>query len=326
MAAPGGFGLDRRVDPKQHVGRFRASPCTADNTRRGARPGHPTWLGGYNMTMAQTIGLIAGQGRLPMLTAEGIRASGGVVACVGLAGQYDVLLPGVCNRFASAGVIHLGRWIRLLRRWGVDEAIMVGRVRKARMFEPMRLVRQLPDWRAAKLWYRVLRHDRRNGALLGAVADELSHGGITLIDSTRYITEHLADEGVMTQRPPSGDQLADIEFALPIIRRLGELDVGQSIAVRDREVLAVEAIEGTDAMIVRGGELCRSGKWTLIKVAKPNQDMRFDVPTVGPRTIASLRAAGAACLAVEAGKVILADKPQLIDEANRAGICVVGVI
>ena len=275
--------------------------------------------------MGYQVGLIAGQGRLPVLTAEGIRASGGSVACVGLSGQFDPALPPMCDRFSKAGIIRIGRWIRLLRRWGVHEAIMVGGVSKARMFQPLRVVRQLPDWRAAKLWYRVLRHDRRNDALLGAVADELASAGITLIDSTRYVTEHLADEGAMTRRKPSVSQAADIEFALPLARRLGDLDIGQSIVVRDREIIAVEAIEGTDALIVRAGELCPSGKWTLLKVAKPTQDTRFDVPTVGLKTIERLDAAGASCLAVEAGKVILLDKPQLIEAAESAGIAVVGV-
>ena len=275
--------------------------------------------------MQPPLGLIAGQGRLPVVTALGMRAAGRRVACVGLKDQFDADLPGYCDSFGRAGIIRIGRWIRLLRKQGVCEAVMVGRVRKARMYEPLRIVRQMPDWRAAKLWYRVLRHDRRNDALLGAVAEELQRAGITLIDSTRYIPDHLAQEGVLTRRAPSAAQLADIDFALPIIRRLGELDIGQSIAVRDREIIAVEAIEGTDAMIRRAGELCRSGKWTLLKVAKLHQDPRFDVPTVGPTTIETLKAAGAVCLAVEAGKVILLDRPQLLEAADRAGIAVIGV-
>ena len=275
--------------------------------------------------MDRPIGLIAGQGRLPILTARGIRDAGRRVACVGLAGQFDGELPALCDDFKTAGLIRLGQWIRTLRRWGVEQAVMVGRVSKARIYDPLRVVRQLPDWRAAKLWYRVLRHDKRNDALLGAVADELKRGGVTLIDSTLYIPQHLADEGVMTRTQPSAGQRADIAFGLPIARRMGDLDVGQSIAVRDREVIAVEAIEGTDAMIRRAGELCRLGKWTLIKLAKPNQDMRFDVPVVGVQTIENLKANGATCLAVEAGKVILIDKPDVIAAADRAGVAVVGV-
>jgi DUF1009 family protein len=271
------------------------------------------------------LGLIAGQGQLPIITARGMRAAGRVVACVGLRDQFDAELPSLCDRFDQAGIIRLGRWIRLLSRWGVREAIMVGRVRKARMFEPLRLVRQMPDWRAARLWYGVLRHDRRNDALLGAVADELQKAGITLIDSTTFIPEHMATEGVLTRTQPSASQLKDIAFGVPIVLRMGDLDIGQAIAVRECEVLAVEAIEGTDRMIDRAGELSRSGRWMLIKFGKPGQDMRFDVPTVGLQTIERVKAAGGNCIAVEAGVVILIDKPKLLEAADRAGIAIVGV-
>jgi len=135
------------------------------------------------------IGLIAGQGDLPLWVARGIRATGRAVACVGLADQHTPQLPSACDQFGQAGVIQIGRWIRLLNRWGVKEAIMIGRVRKARMYEPFRLFHQLPDWRALRLWYRVLRHDKRNSVLLSRVADELAQGGIILIDSTQYISQ-----------------------------------------------------------------------------------------------------------------------------------------
>jgi DUF1009 family protein len=271
------------------------------------------------------VGLIAGEGSLPLITARGMREAGRRVVCVGLRDQYDAQLPGLCDAFAEAGIIRLGRWIRLLRRWGATEAVMVGRVRKARMYEPMRLVRQMPDWRAAWLWYRVLRHDKRNQTLLTAVADELQRGGVTLIDTTRYIPDHLASAGAMTRREPTAAQQADIDFALPILRGVIALDVGQSLAVKDRDVIAVEAIEGTDAMIQRAGVLCRHGGWTLVKAAGSGKDRRFDVPTIGVGTIAALKSAGAACLAVEAGGVILIDKPAVLDAADRAGITVVGV-
>ena len=268
--------------------------------------------------------MIAGQGQLPVLVAMGLRAQGRRVACVGLSGQYAAELPMLCDCFASAGIIRLGRWIRLLRGWGVREAVMIGRVRKARMFEPMRLFRQLPDWRAARLWYRVLRHDKRNASLLGAVAGELADQGITLLDSTQYIRDQLAQEGVMTRHEPTASQQADIAFGWPIVKRMAELDVGQAIAVKEGEVIAVEAIEGTDAMISRAGQLCPVGGWTLIKTASERQDMRFDVPTVGPHTIDNLYQHGGRCLVVQAGKVILANKPQLLARADRVGLSVVG--
>lgn len=263
---------------------------------------------------------------MPVIEARGMRAAGRRVVCVGLRDQYDPQLPGLCDAFATAGIIQIGRWMRLLSRWGASEAVMVGRVKKVRMYHPLYLVKQIPDLRAARLWFGRLRHDKRNDAILTAVADELAKGGVRLIDSTQYIPDHMATPGPLTPGlEPSAEQRRDIEFALPIIRRLGELDIGQSIAVRDREVVAVEAIEGTDRMIERAGELCRRGGWTLVKVAKPAQDMRFDVPTIGLGTIRKMKAAGGACIAVEAGRVIIVDKPAVLAEAKRAGIAVIGI-
>ena len=259
-----------------------------------------------------------------MLTAEGIRAAGREVACVGLAGHYDPSLPGLCDRFGRSGIIRLGRWIRLLHRFEVAEAVLIGSVSKTRMYDPLRVWRQLPDWRMAKLWYRSVRHDKRSRAIFAAVVDVLSKEGIDLIDTTRYIGQCLAEQGVLTRCRPSAEQLADIAFAWPIVRRLTALDIGQAVAVKEREVIAVEAMEGTDALIRRAGELCLRGRWTLIKTAKVDHDLRFDVPTVGPATIEQMHAAGGRCLAVEAGKVILVDKSQLLALADRHGIAVVG--
>jgi hypothetical protein len=275
--------------------------------------------------MAEPIGLIAGQGLLPVLEARGMRAAGRSVGCVALGGQVHPDLRAECDRFASTGIIRLGRWIRLLRRWGAREAVIVGRVNKARIYEPLRLLRQIPDLRAARVWFRALRHDKRSHALLGAVADELHLAGIELIDSTRFIAEHVASRGILTSADPTDDQNAAIEYALPIVRRLAELDIGQSIAVTSRQVVAVEAIEGTDAMIDRAGDVCTSGSWVLVKVAKAAHDMRFDVPSVGPDTIARMKAGRAACLAIEAGRTIILDKQQTLADADRAGISVVGI-
>ena len=275
--------------------------------------------------MDRPTGLIAGGGRLPILTADGIRAAGGRVACVGLAGECDPALRGHCDRFARAGIARLGRWIRLLKGWGVREAVMVGGVRKAQMYDPLAVLRRVPDLRAARLWFATARGDRRNDALLGAVAEALAQEGVTLIDSTRYVREHLAEAGVLTARAPSAQQRRDADFGYRLARRMGELDVGQSVAVRDGETIAVEAIEGTAAMIERAGRLCPRGGWTLVKAAKPAQDRRFDVPTVGEETIDQLKAAGAGCLAVEAGEAIVLQKPRVIERADAAGIAVLGV-
>jgi len=272
----------------------------------------------------EPIGLIAGAGRLPVLVAEGVGASGRTVACVGLHDHFDHQLVELCSQLKTAGFAQLGRWIRLLRMWNVSEAIMVGRVRKTRMYEPFRLFRQLPDWRAARVWYRTARHDKRTNALLSAVADELQRCGITLLDVTRYISQHVAEPGVMTCTQPTSAHETDIAFGLPVVQRLGATDIGQALAVHAPQIIAIEAIEGTDAMIHRAGKLGRGG-WTLMKTARPNQDMRFDVPTVGLNTIENLKSSGATCLAVEAGKVILLDKPHLLETADRAGVVVVGV-
>lgn len=277
------------------------------------------------MATAGTMGIIAGGGTLPILVARGVRSAGLRVVCVGLKDQYSDELPDHCDAFGRAGILQFGRWTKLLRRFGAEQAIMVGRVRKARMYQPLSFVNQLPDLRALWLWYRVLRHDRRTRIILAAVADELQQSGVTLIDSTRYIPEHLADEGVMTKTQPSSRHQADTTFGLPLITQLADLDIGQSMTVKDCEVIAAEAMEGTDRMLERTGELCKPGNWTLIKISSPRHDMRFDVPTIGPTTIENVLANRGGCIVVEAGRVILLDKPDLIAQADKAGIPIVGV-
>ena len=160
--------------------------------------------------MSETIGLIAGEGRLPVLVAQGMRAAGLQVACVAFRGHADPQLRAFCDRWADVSLYRPGGWIRRLRRWDAREAVMVGRVAKTRMHDPLRLIRDLPDWRALRLWYRQLRHDRRDAAVLAAVADELARCGITLIDSTTHIPEHMAEVGVLGAREPSALQRQDI--------------------------------------------------------------------------------------------------------------------
>lgn len=275
--------------------------------------------------MTSPIGLIAGQGLLPLLVARGMRAAGRRVACVGLRDQFDPALPGVCDDFADAGIIQLGRWIRTLRRFGVSQAVMVGRVEKSRMHDPLKLFRQLPDWRAVNLWYRRLRHDRRNAVVLAALADELAANGITLIDSTTFIPDHLATDGTLGATRPTAAQLADIDFGWPLLTTIVEIHVGQSIAVRDRDVIAVEAVEGTDRMIDRAGELCRARGWTLLKSSARDHDRRADVPTIGVATVERVAAAGGRCIALGARRVILIDRPAVIAAADRLQVALVGV-
>ncbi|MFM7052058.1 MAG: LpxI family protein [Planctomycetota bacterium] len=271
------------------------------------------------------VGLIAGQGALPILVAQGIRAAGRRVACIGLADQFAPELPALCDRFESAGVLRPGRWIRLARRFGIREAVMVGRVSKGRMHDPLRILRQIPDLRAINLWYRKLRHDRRSATLLTTLADDLAKEGLVLIDSTTYIPEHMAALGPMTRREPTEMQRSDIEFAWPILTQVGALDIGQAMAVREKDVIAVEAVEGTDRMIDRAGELCRRKGWTLVKTARPGHDMRADVPTIGVSTVERMHAAGGGCIAVGAGRVILVDRPAVLAAADRLGIAIIGV-
>ena len=278
-----------------------------------------------NRADAAPIGLIAGQGQLPVIVARGIRASGRRVSCIGLRDQFVPELPALCDDFEEAGVVQLGRWLRLSRRFGVTEAVMVGRVAKARMHDPFRLFRQLPDWRAVNLWYRKLRHDRRSATLLTVLADDLAKEGRVLIDSTTYIPDHMASEGVMTTRQPTDEQRGDIDFGWPLLKQVGSLDIGQAIAVREKDVIAVEAVEGTDRMIARAGELCRRKGWTLLKTARPGHDMRADVPTIGVSTIESMHKAGGGCIAVGVGRVILVDRPAVLAAADRLGVAVVGV-
>jgi DUF1009 family protein len=274
---------------------------------------------------AEPVGLIAGQGSLPLLVAKGIKAAGHPLIVVGLRDQADPALADLADRFVWAGITRLSKWIRTLHRGGASRAVMIGRVAKKRMFAPLRVIRYWPDWRAVRLFFWRVRHDRRNEALLRGLADELASGGIHLIDSTQFCPEALANLGPMTRRTPRPAEQADIEFGCPLARQLAETDIGQSVAVRDREIIAVEAIEGTDRMVSRAGELCPSGGWVLIKLAKGHQDMRFDVPTIGPTTIEKLHAAGSRCVALQAGKVLIAEREQTLALAEKLGIAVVGI-
>ena len=271
------------------------------------------------------IGLIAGQGRLPFLVAAGAKKTGLKVICAALADNAESELAQQVDAFYTVPIARPGSWIKKLRKHGVTRTIMVGRVSKSRLFTPWRILKYLPDWRAFRIYYFRLRNkDKLNNSLLTALADELASANIILEDSTMYCKEHLADTGTMTNKKPDSAIEADINFGWPLVKKLGELDIGQAIAVKEREVIAVEAIEGTAKMIERAGLHCKKGSWTLIKTAKPNQDLRFDVPCVGPDTIESLARNGGKCLVVEAGKTIILDKPQTIALADKLGIIILG--
>ncbi|UCE99071.1 MAG: UDP-2,3-diacylglucosamine diphosphatase LpxI [Planctomycetota bacterium] len=277
------------------------------------------------MSSSGVLGLIAGEGRLPFLVAAGAKRAGLKVVCIGLAGNVEPSLSDEVDVFCTVGVARPGSWIRKLKSHGVTRTVLVGRVAKSRLFTPWRILRYLPDWRAFRIYYwRLRKTEKQNDRILNALADELASGGIVLENSTMYCKEHIAEAGVMTVHQPNSSVKSDIEFGWQIVKKLGELDIGQAIAVKEKEVIAVEAIEGTAEMIERAGQFCRLGGWTLIKASKPSQDMRFDVPCVGPDTIKSLAKNGAECLVVEVGKTIIIDKAETIKLADELGIVILG--
>jgi DUF1009 family protein len=277
------------------------------------------------MEYSGTIGLLAGEGRLPFMVAEGARKAGMKVVCGSLGGHADPALAGEVDVFRELPLARPGRWIAYLKRHGAGRAIMVGKVAKKSIYTPRRILHYVPDWRAFRIWYWRLRgRPKHDQTLLQAIADELSCGGIILEDSTMYCKEHLASSGKMTTTAPSASAMRDIEYGREVVRRLGELHIGQAIAVKEGAIIAVEAMEGTAKMIERAGECCKAGGWTLVKASRPDQDMRFDVPCVGTDTIRSLAANGCKTLAVEAGKTIIIDKPQTIALADKLGVAVYG--
>lgn len=275
--------------------------------------------------ITEVLGLIAGGGRLPFLVASGAKKAGLRVVCVGLLGSVERSLAEEVDVFYKAAIARPGSWIRKLKKHDVCRTIMVGRVAKSRLFTPWRILRYLPDWRAFRIYYWRLRgKDKLDDTLLSALAEELESGGIILENSTMYCKEHMATAGVMTKQHPGQSVEGDIEFGWEIVKKLGELDIGQAIAVKEKEVIAVEAIEGTAEMIKRAGKFCKSKGWTLIKTSKPDQDMRFDVPCVGPDTVKSLADNGGKCLVVEAEKTIIIDKNETIELADKLGITILG--
>lgn len=272
------------------------------------------------------VGLIAGGGRLPIRIAISLREQGYPVHGLGLANQFEPELPALCATFRTVGILRMGSWGRILAKLGVHHAIMVGKVDKAKlMHDPWRLLRHFPDWASIVGWYKHLRHDKRTHAVLNAVADQLKRSGVTLLDSTSPIPDDMATVGTMTKRAPSVPQQADIDFAWPLLAHTLRLDIGQAIAVREHDIIAVEAVEGTDRMIERAGKLCRSKGWTLVKGARVGHDRRSDVPTVGVNTIRTLHACGGTCLALAAGDVIMLDKPDMIALADRLGVAIIGL-
>ncbi len=268
------------------------------------------------------VGLLAGAGRFPIAFAEKARDSGTPVVCIGIHGMADPALAGICNEFHWLRRFSLGFIFRTLRNSGVERWTMAGKFHKHILFKPWMWLRLLPDWHCARFWLNRRRRDNKDDSLLLGLIDEFRAQGLDCVSALDLCPELLVRHGVLTKRSPSAAEAADIAFGWHLAREMGRLDVGQSVMVRKKAVLAIEAIEGTDLAIRRAGELCGHSAFVVVKVAKPGQDMRFDVPTVGPQTIESMIAAGAKTLAIEAGKTILLDEAQTLALADRHGITI----
>jgi DUF1009 family protein len=274
------------------------------------------------------VGLLAAWGRYPILVAEALKREGYRVTCLGVVHHADPVLREMCDDFTWIGLAKLGRAIRYFQRHGVRQATMAGKFHKVLMYQPRVLWRHMPDWKFIKTFYGYFlthKQDRKDDTLLGALVDAFASDGISFRPATDFAPELLVKPGQIAGRRTSSGQQADIQFGWDIAKQMGGLDIGQSICIKDRAVLAVEAIEGTDACILRAGELCRQGGFTIVKVAKPQQDMRFDVPTVGVRTLRTMVEAGASVLAIEGGRTILLDDEEFRQFAEHHKLSVVAM-
>jgi hypothetical protein len=269
------------------------------------------------------LGLIAGNGRFPFLVLDAARGSGHDVTVIALKDEAFPDLAAVAAR-PPAATLHwiaigqLGKCISLLKEAGVTQAVMAGQVKHTKLFADI-----LPDLTALSLITKL--KARNTDAIISAVADVLRDHGITLLDSTAFLAPLLAREGVLTRRSPVADEQADLTFGYGVADAIAGLDIGQTIAVKSAAVVAVEAMEGTDAVIAHAGQLAGRGV-RIVKVAKPKQDMRFDVPVVGVSTIEAMKAAGATLLSVDAGKTLMIDGDAIIKAADAADIAIVGRI
>jgi DUF1009 family protein len=276
------------------------------------------------------LGLIAGNGRFPFLLLDAARAQGLDVVVAAIREETDPEMDqraatdhGVSVYWLSLG--ELSRLIETFQKEGVQKAVMAGQVKHKQIFSSIR-----PDWRLAKLLLNL--RSRNTDMLLGAVAKVLGDEGIELLSSTQFLEPLLAQEGVLTKRAPDQDECKNIEYGLGVASTVAGFDIGQTVVVAAQACVAVEAMEGTDATIERAGRLMESlggdastlaRRLTVVKVAKPNQDMRFDVPVIGVPTVETMIRAGASCLSIEAGRTLLFDRDSLLERASQAGIAIV---
>ncbi len=280
------------------------------------------------MSGKRRVGLLAAWGRFPLLVAEALRRQDYHISCVGVADLADPELQTICNDFRWVGWGSLGGAIKFFRRCEISEATMAGKFHKALLYQPGLWRRHLPDWTFIKTFYRHLitrQRDNKDDTLLGVLTNAFAAQGIVFQPATDFAPELLVKPGQIAGRPPTSAQQTDIEFGWEVAKQMGQLDIGQSVCVKDRAVIAVEAIEGTDACILRAGDFCKKGGFTVVKVAKPQQDMRFDVPTVGVRTLRTMVAAGAKTLAIEGNRTILLDDTEFREYAAYHKLSIVAI-
>ncbi len=263
------------------------------------------------------LGLIAGNGRFPFLVAAGARRAGRRVIAVAILEEAAPDLADAVDEIHWVGLGQLGRCIEALRGAGAREAVMAGQVKHRQIFAGI-----VPDLKLMGVLARLALLN--TDSLIGAVAETLGREGIALLPSTAFVEDQLAAAGTMSRRRPSGDEKHDVEYGRKVARVLAGMDLGQTVVVKNRAAVALEAMEGTDEAIRRAGRLAGPGT-TVVKVAKPRQDMRFDVPVVGPGTIEAMREAGARVLALDAGKTLLLDKADFLARADAAGLAVLGM-
>ena len=260
-------------------------------------------------------GLIAGNGRFPFLVLEGARSQGIEMAVIALKEEASPELEQVAKRLHWVSLGELSKAIELLQREGVKRAVMAGQVKHNKIFSAIR-----PDWKLAELLFSLPR--KNTDSLIGAVAKALEEEGIQLVDSTLFLKPLLPEAGVLTRRAPDQHEEADMEYGLVVARRLAGMDIGQTVVIADRACLAVEAMEGTDETIARAARLANGKPLVVVKVSKPLQDMRFDVPVVGLPTVKGMGEAGATALAIDASRTLLFDRIRLIETADAAGIAI----
>jgi DUF1009 family protein len=260
-------------------------------------------------------GLIAGNGRFPFLVLEGARSQGIEMSVIAIKEEAAPELEKIAKRLHWVSLGELSKTIQLLQQEGVTQAVMAGQVKHNKIFSAIR-----PDWKLAKLLFSLPR--KNTDSLIGAVARVLEEEGIRLVDSTLFLKPLVANAGVLTRRAPNEHEAEDITYGLGVARQISGMDIGQTVVIADRACVAVEAMEGTDETIARAARITGGKPLVVVKVSKPGQDMRFDVPVVGLSTVEQMRVAGATALAVDAGRTLLFDRAKLIEVADAAGIAI----